>query len=44
VAAYLWNNYLGGTSPSRPLGDAVLDGVDFDIEQGGAKFWDSLAR
>ena len=44
VAAYLWNTYLGGTSSSRPLGDAVLDGVDFDIEKGGAKFWDSLAR
>ena len=44
VAAYLWNNYLGGTSSSRPLGDAVLDGIDFDIELGGAKYWDSLAR
>jgi len=44
VAAYLWNNYLGGTSSSRPLGDAVLDCVDFDIGQGGAKFWDGLAR
>jgi hypothetical protein len=27
VAAYLWNNYLGGTSSSHPLGDAVLDGI-----------------
>jgi len=44
VAAYLWNNYLGGTSSSRPLGDAVLDGIDFDIELGGSKYWDSLAR
>ncbi|RLM91430.1 acidic endochitinase-like [Panicum miliaceum] len=45
VAAYLWNSYLGGTSSSsRPLGDAVLDGIDFDIELGGAKYWDSLAR
>jgi chitinase len=44
VAAYLWNNYLGGTSPSRPLGDAVLDGVDFDIESGGSAHWDDLAR
>ncbi|CAO2182421.1 unnamed protein product [Urochloa humidicola] len=44
VAAYLWNNYLGGTSSSRPLGDAVLDGIDFDIELGGAKYWDNLAR
>jgi chitinase len=43
VAMYLWNNYLGGTSSSRPLGDAVLDGVDFDIELGGTKFWSNLA-
>ncbi|KAE8797865.1 hevamine-A-like [Hordeum vulgare] len=37
VARYLWENYLGGTSASRPLGDAVLDGVDFDIESAGAR-------
>ncbi|XP_044973008.1 acidic endochitinase-like [Hordeum vulgare subsp. vulgare] len=43
VAMYLWNNYLGGTSSFRPLGDAVLDGIDFDIELGGAKFWNDLA-
>lgn len=44
VADYLWDNYLGGTSASRPLGDAVLDGVDFDIESGGSAHWDDLAR
>ncbi|PUZ53849.1 hypothetical protein GQ55_5G083200 [Panicum hallii var. hallii] len=44
VAAYLWNSYLGGSSSSRPLGDAVLDGIDFDIELGSAKFWDNLAK
>ena len=44
VAAYLWNNYLGGASKSRPLGDAVLDGIDFDIEIGGSLYWDDLAR
>ncbi|KAJ1288915.1 hypothetical protein BS78_02G125000 [Paspalum vaginatum] len=44
VAAYLWNNFLGGQSPSRPLGDAVLDGVDFDIEGGTNLHWDDLAR
>ncbi|KAM0897806.1 hypothetical protein ACQ4PT_022319 [Festuca glaucescens] len=43
VAMYLWNNFLGGTSSSRPLGDAVLDGIDFDIEYGGDKFWNNLA-
>lgn len=37
VADYIWNNFLGGQSNSRPLGDAVLDGVDFDIEGGGGQ-------
>ncbi|KAL5540865.1 hypothetical protein UlMin_043257 [Ulmus minor] len=31
-------------SNSRPFGDAVLDGVDFDIEAGSGQFWDELAR
>ncbi|XP_058769854.1 acidic endochitinase-like [Vicia villosa] len=43
VANYLWNNFLGDTSTSRPLGDAVLDGIDFDIEAGGEHF-DELAK
>ncbi|MBA0816591.1 hypothetical protein Gohar_001238, partial [Gossypium harknessii] len=34
VATYLWNNFLGGQSASRPFGDAALDGIDFDIEGG----------
>ncbi|KAF8412166.1 hypothetical protein HHK36_000124 [Tetracentron sinense] len=44
VANYLWNNYLGGQSNSRPLGDAILDGIDFDIESGSGQYWDELAR
>ncbi|KAF5464396.1 hypothetical protein F2P56_014473 [Juglans regia] len=44
VANYLWNNFLGGQSNSRPLGDAVLDGIDFDIEGGTTQHWDELAR
>ncbi|KAG2725412.1 hypothetical protein I3760_01G064800 [Carya illinoinensis] len=44
VATYLWNNFLGGQSSSRPLGDAVLDGIDFDIEGGSNLYWDDLAR
>ncbi|XVF82616.1 hypothetical protein PTKIN_Ptkin16aG0063400 [Pterospermum kingtungense] len=43
VATYLYNNFLGGTSRSRPLGSAVLDGIDFDIELGSTKFWVNLA-
>lgn len=44
VATYLWNNFLGGTSNSRPLGNAILDGIDFDIELGSTEYWDDLAR
>ncbi|RLN28702.1 acidic endochitinase-like [Panicum miliaceum] len=46
LADYLWDNFLGGigTSASRPLGDAVHDGVDFDIEQCGGDHYDELAR
>lgn len=44
VALYLWNNFLGGQSSKRPLGDAVLDGVDFDIEGGSPDHYDDLAR
>uniref|UniRef100_A0A0A0KQA0 chitinase n=1 Tax=Cucumis sativus TaxID=3659 RepID=A0A0A0KQA0_CUCSA len=44
VANFIWNSYLGGQSDSRPLGDAVLDGVDFDIEFGLDQFWDVLAQ
>ncbi|XP_022995220.1 acidic endochitinase-like [Cucurbita maxima] len=44
VANFIWNNFLGGRSRSRPFGDAILDGVDFDIESGSGKFWDVLAR
>nr|GFD57622.1 acidic endochitinase-like [Tanacetum cinerariifolium] len=44
VADYLWNTYLGGQSGSRPLGSAVLDGIDFDIEQGTDQYWSDLAN
>ena len=44
VAIYLWNNFLGGQSSSRPLGPAILDGIDFDIEGGTSQHWDDLAR
>ncbi|KAH6833877.1 chitinase A [Perilla frutescens var. hirtella] len=44
VATYLWNNFLGGSSTTRPLGHAVLDGIDFDIEGGTNQHWDDLAR
>ncbi|KAI3449231.1 hypothetical protein Pfo_005896 [Paulownia fortunei] len=44
VADYLWNNFLGGSSNSRPLGDAVLDGIDFDIEAGQDHYADLAGK
>ncbi|KAK4279425.1 hypothetical protein QN277_011210 [Acacia crassicarpa] len=29
---------------TRPLGDAVLDGIDFDIKAGDGQHWDELAK
>ncbi|KAM5555919.1 cysteine-rich receptor-like protein kinase 15 [Rosa sericea] len=50
VANYLWNSFLGGkgngrdnSTTTRPFGDAVLDGIDFVIEQGADIYWDDLA-
>ncbi|KAF0935286.1 hypothetical protein E2562_032002 [Oryza meyeriana var. granulata] len=47
LAQYLWDNFLGGqpSAPGvkRPLGDAVLDGVDFDIEGGDPDYYGALA-
>ncbi|XP_031484084.1 hevamine-A-like [Nymphaea colorata] len=43
VSNYLWNNFLGGKSSSRPLGSAVLDGIDFDIEKGSSQYYSILA-
>ncbi|OBZ66266.1 Chitinase 2 [Grifola frondosa] len=33
-ADQIWNLFLGGSSTIRPFGDAVLDGLDLDIESG----------
>ncbi|XP_054795391.1 acidic endochitinase-like [Prosopis cineraria] len=32
------------SSDSRPLGNIVLDGVNFDIKTSNGKYWDKLAR
>ncbi|KAL1565530.1 chitinase [Salvia divinorum] len=43
VAAYLYDSYLSGFG--GPLGNAALDGVDFDIEYPiSTLHWDDLAR
>lgn len=47
LANYLWNAYLGGKNASveRPFGNtAILDGVDFFIEETSTSYWDDLAE
>ena len=34
-AQTIWDLFLGGSSSTRPFGNAVLDGIDLDIEGGG---------
>uniref|UniRef100_A0A0D9WEC1 GH18 domain-containing protein n=1 Tax=Leersia perrieri TaxID=77586 RepID=A0A0D9WEC1_9ORYZ len=43
---YLWNAFLPGGRQGipRPFGDAVVDGVDFFIDQGSTEHYDELAR
>lgn len=42
---YLWDNFLGGTSSFRPLGNVVFDGIDFAIDQSkSTRYWDDLAK
>ncbi|KAJ1964256.1 Chitinase 2 [Dispira parvispora] len=36
LAHQIWDTFLGGSSDTRPFGDAVLDGVDLDIEKNSA--------
>ncbi|XP_020091817.1 hevamine-A-like [Ananas comosus] len=45
VADYLWNSFLGGSSGSRPFGNAaVLDGIDLAIVMGKPDHYDNLAK
>ncbi|XP_054785985.1 hevamine-A-like [Prosopis cineraria] len=45
VADHLWTNYLSGqTGSASLLGDVVLDGFDFDIENGADLHWDVLLK
>ncbi|KAI8077991.1 glycoside hydrolase superfamily [Gilbertella persicaria] len=40
----LWNLFGGGSSKTRPFGDAVLDGFDLDIEGGGSTGYIAMVR
>ncbi|KAF4623693.1 hypothetical protein D9613_001655 [Agrocybe pediades] len=43
-AATIWNMFLGGNGGIRPFGDAVLDGVDLDIENGSSANYDTFVN
>ncbi|PFH47073.1 carbohydrate-binding module family 5 protein [Amanita thiersii Skay4041] len=40
----VWNLFLGGSSSTRPFGDAVLDGVDLDIEGGSSTGYPAFVK
>ncbi|KAL6533266.1 hypothetical protein OROMI_027378 [Orobanche minor] len=46
LSDYLWKNFLsrGANSTARPLGDAVLDGIDLDIERGLSDYYPYFVR
>lgn len=35
-ADQIWDLFLGGSSSTRPFGNAVLDGLDLDLEGGSS--------
>ena len=43
-AQTMWDLFLGGSSPYRPFGSAVVDGVDLDIEGGGSTGYSAFVR
>ncbi|KAA1470876.1 glycoside hydrolase [Dentipellis sp. KUC8613] len=43
-AGTIWNEFLGGNSSTRPLGNVSLDGVDLDIESGSDQHYDTFVN
>ncbi|KAI0733488.1 glycoside hydrolase superfamily [Fomitopsis betulina] len=41
-AQTIWDLLLGGSSSIRPFGDAVLDGIDLDIEGGSSDYFSNF--
>ena len=39
-----WDMFLGGTSAVRPFGNAILDGVDLDLEGGSATGYSAFVK
>ncbi|KIM85514.1 carbohydrate-binding module family 5 protein [Piloderma croceum F 1598] len=43
-AQTLWDDYFEGSSSTRPFGDAILDGIDLDIESGSSSYATFLSK
>jgi len=43
-ASTLWDMFLEGSSETRPFGDAIIDGFDFDIENNNPTGYAALAN
>ncbi|PPQ66111.1 hypothetical protein CVT26_010912 [Gymnopilus dilepis] len=43
-AKTIWNMFLGGNGAIRPFGNAVLDGVDLDIENGSPAHYNTFVN
>ncbi|KAJ9085070.1 Chitinase 2 [Entomophthora muscae] len=41
-AATLWNMFMGGNHEYRPFGDAIVDGIDLDLEGGSQDNYDTF--
>ena len=44
LAERIWNLFLGGHSTVRPFDQAILDGIDLDIEQGGPEYYTEFVK
>jgi len=44
LANTIWDLFLGGKGKLRPFGDAILDGVDLDIERGSDRGYPAFIR
>ncbi|KAI0035384.1 glycoside hydrolase [Vararia minispora EC-137] len=44
LADRIWNEFLGGSSSTRPFGSAVLDGLDLDIESGSPSHYNTFVN
>lgn len=44
LANRMWDLYFGGSTEHRPFGDAIIDGIDLDIEKGPPENYASFSN